>query len=143
MVEPVGVRRLDAGGDALERDGELREVALRQGPFEEPSQRLDRVDAGPGAGQVAEPGDEGAAEDAALVDVGPHRPQVLDPGGPRVRRDRDAVDGADRGADDQVRHDRRLDERPQHADLGRAQLAAPAEHERHTVAHPGDGPTRR
>ena len=68
----------------------------------------------------------------------PQLGEPLDDGERRVAGDQRAVEGADAGAEDEVGGDAALEERPQHADLDRAEDAAAAEHERggHRVDRP-------
>jgi hypothetical protein len=125
----VGGGPLDAGGDALERHGQVLDAGDRQ-LLQQLPQRLVGVQVGAGAGQRPDPPEQRAAERLAGGALAPHPVQ------PRQRRrrvgvggDEDAVERPDRGPQDQVRPDPGLGERLQHADLVGAQHPSAAEHE--------------
>ena len=128
--EPVLGGPLDAGRAALERHRELLEGQVAELLGEPVPQRLGRVQVGAGPDG---PGD--LAERAVAVHLAvahralPQADQPVDHAGAGVGGHQGAVQRADRGAQDQVRADAGLEERPEHADLDRAEQAATAQDE--------------
>ena len=129
-VEPVLGGPLDARGAHLEPDRQLLEGEVA----ELVDQRLLERRRGPEVGARRD-GPTYGAQRAVAVHLGagrgaaPQLDQLGDDRGVRVAGDHGAVERADAGAEHQVGDDVALEERPQHADLDRAEDAAAAEHE--------------
>src|SRR5680860_153609 len=136
LREPVLGGPFDAGGAALELNGELGEGQVAEVLFEAVTQWLGRVQVRPRPDGARHLVPRSLAVDlVALADRAPHVQQSVDDRGGGVARDYEAVDGAYGGAEDEVRFQVALEERPEHADLDRPEQSATAEHERGPVCH--------
>ena len=130
---PLDARRAD-----LEPDRQLLEGQVAELLDQRLLQRLRRPEVGAGAHGPADGAQRAVAVHLAPAAGGalPERGELLDDAEVGLAGDQGAVEGADAGAEHQVRDDAALEQRAQHADLDGAEHAAAAEHEcgRHTRA---------
>jgi hypothetical protein len=144
-AEPVPAGRLDPGGHALERQPQVGEILTRQRFGEHALERLERVQVRSRTDQPGRPAPQVLAEDLPQLVAFPHLAQPRR-GGRRVGCDERSVERANGCAHDQVGLDAGLRQRPEHADLVRAEEPSAAEHERRrhgsSLASPRGQPRR-
>src|SRR5438876_100983 len=120
----------DVARDDVERNGELLQTVAVGVPADQPPQRTvgDQVLAR--AEEAEEAGHWLEREHLAAPDAEPQLSELVNAlRGEVAPCEERAVDGADRGADQQVRANAFVDERSEHADLNRAQAGAARKHE--------------
>ena len=121
---------VEVGGDDPQRDLEIGERAGRGGVVDERGQAVVAEEVGAAAHDVPGPVDPPAGEDVVGLELLPHRRELGDAGEVGRVGDGGAVERAGRGPDHDVGHDAPFEQRPQHADLADALVAAAGQNER-------------
>jgi nucleotide-binding universal stress UspA family protein len=145
-LEPVLRGALDARGAALERNRQVLDPGVAELVVQQPAQRVVGMCVRAGPRDVAQPANRGSPEDLAGAQRGPDAGEPSHGVAGRVRGEQRAVDRAHGRPEHEIGPHRRLQQCPEHPDLGRAEHTTAPEHEgvqlAPRVGHEADRRTR-